>query len=69
MGLAAYASVRPLAPHERELIPVFDRSTVALAGMNWLRWIFLEQRTFSDMRAVNARLETVAARLRTAISM
>jgi Ser/Thr protein kinase RdoA (MazF antagonist) len=62
-GLAAYESVRPLSADERRLVGVFDRSTTLLSGINWLQWIFVEGRTFSDLAAVAERLREILARL------
>ncbi len=63
-GLAAYETARPLASPERELIPVFDHSTVVLSGMNWLRWIYLEQRTFNNLPVIEDRLQAILTRMR-----
>jgi len=62
-GLAAYAEVRPLAPHAIESLTMFDATAVLLSGMNWIRWIFPEQRHFEDRQTVLSRLERIAARM------
>jgi Ser/Thr protein kinase RdoA (MazF antagonist) len=62
-GSAAYESVRPLTAEERRLVRAFDRSSTLLAGMNWLRWIYLEGRHFEDMAAITDRLEKICQRL------
>ncbi len=62
-GLDAYQQLRPLSPSEQELIGTFDFSIVLLAGLNWLRWIYLENREFPDKRAVFSRLTAILARL------
>jgi Ser/Thr protein kinase RdoA (MazF antagonist) len=62
-GLAAYEEVRPLDEDERRLVAVFDDSGVLLSGMNWLRWICLEGRTFPDPERVVARLDEILSRL------
>jgi homoserine kinase type II len=64
LGLAAYQTIRPVSQNERQSLPVFDRSAVLLSGMNWLRWILLERRTFTDHAAIVARLRTSHARMR-----
>jgi homoserine kinase type II len=65
-ALAAYASIRPLNESETALVGVFDRSADLLAGAHWVRWHFLEGRSFDDPHAVDrgiARgLERLAAR-------
>ena len=63
-GLAAYEEVRPLSATERELVPVFDSSGVLLGAMNWLEWLFVEQRQFTNLDLVQARLAELLARLR-----
>lgn len=63
MAINAYETVRLLQPNERRLIEVFDRSTTLMSGMNWLNWIFLENREFEDLPAVRERLLMINARL------
>jgi Ser/Thr protein kinase RdoA (MazF antagonist) len=41
-GLAAYESVRPLTPAERDAVRFFDESGTLLSTANWLRWLFGE---------------------------
>ncbi|MFP6611814.1 MAG: phosphotransferase [Pirellulales bacterium] len=62
-GIKAYSAARELADDERRLIATLDRSTLLLSGMNWLRWLFLENRQFDDFAAVIARLCTIRNRL------
>lgn len=62
-GLQAYESIRPLSPQQLRLIGVFDRSSVALSGMNWLRWLLLEHRQFENPRRVLDRLDEAIRRL------
>jgi homoserine kinase type II len=63
IGLAAYADIRPLSAAEETLVDVYDKSTVLLSGMNWLRWIFLEGRRFDRLKIIANRLEAIAVRL------
>jgi homoserine kinase type II len=63
-GLTAYESVRPLDDPERALVGTFDRSQMMLAGVNWVEWVFVEGRTFSDPSAVLKRMEHILSRLR-----
>jgi Ser/Thr protein kinase RdoA (MazF antagonist) len=56
-GLSAYQQVRPFDASEPSMIGVFHKTTVLLSGMNWLRWIYLEQRTFEEPDRVLARLD------------
>ena len=59
VGLAAYEQVRPLAPAERQLLSVFDRANIVLSGLNWVRWLTVDGRTFEDSAAVGERLDHV----------
>ncbi len=61
-GLSAYDSARPLGTVERGLIEAFDRSTVVLGSVNWLKWIYLEGRQFADQKAVLARVDELLVR-------
>ena len=62
-GLSAYQTVRTLSESELQLVEAFDRSTVLLAGMNWLRWIYVEGRQFADRNKVLIRLDRILQRL------
>jgi Ser/Thr protein kinase RdoA (MazF antagonist) len=62
-GLAAYQRVCRLSPDEFQLIGILDSSTILLSGMNWLRWIYLENRTFEDKASVVNRLRNITRRL------
>jgi Ser/Thr protein kinase RdoA (MazF antagonist) len=62
-GLAAYQSLRPLSPDELVLVDAYDRSTVLLSGMNWVRWIAVEGRQFDDVERVWKRLDEIILRL------
>jgi homoserine kinase type II len=62
-GLAAYQSVRPLAPAELALVPILDQAAVLLSGFNWLRWLVIEGRQFDDLARVRARLDLHLRRL------
>ena len=62
-GLAAYQRIRPLQASERSLIGVYDRSAVALSGMNWLWWLAIEGRRFDGPDAILQRLDRNMARL------
>ncbi len=60
IGLEAYSDFGGADP---ELVRVFDRSFVAMAGMQWLQWLYVEGRTFEHMDAVAKRLATIARRM------
>ena len=63
LGLAAYVAIRPLSEDELRLVSAFDHSSVLLSGMNWLTWICVEKRVFTDRPRVLARLDENLARL------
>jgi len=62
-GEAAYRRINKLGENESRLISVFDRSNTLLAPMNWMRWIYLENRHFDDRSAVVARLRKCVERM------
>jgi Ser/Thr protein kinase RdoA (MazF antagonist) len=63
LGLSAYSSLRPLSESDALLITAFDASGVLLGGMNWLTWLYLEDRSFEDEAGVAARLDYFVRRL------
>lgn len=62
-AIEAYQSVRELLTEELELIEVYDRSTTMLAGMNWLKWIFVEKRKFECFVPIRKRMELLLNRM------
>ncbi len=62
-AIAAYRAVRPLSAVEESLIEVYDASGTLMGAMNWLRWIVIERRTFSDSAAVAQRLRDMLQRM------
>lgn len=62
-GLRAYESLRPLSDDEKVLVETYDRSTVLLSGVNWVQWIAVEGREFSDRRRVLKRMEDIVGRM------
>lgn len=63
VALDAYHQLRPLQDVEHSLIEAFDRSSTLLSGMNWLQWICVEGRTFSDRARVLARIDRIIERM------
>ncbi len=56
-AVAEYSRVRPMSPREAALVEVFDLSSIALSGTQWVRWLYLDQIAFPDMAAVADRLD------------
>jgi homoserine kinase type II len=63
-ALAMYAGVAsPLAADLYQLIRAFDASGVLLSGINWLNWLYVEERQFDDAAAVMRRMNEIVLRL------
>ena len=62
-ALEHYYRVRPLLSGERKLVAVYDRSTVVLGPMLWLRGGYLEGRQFDQPQRVLRRIEEGLVRL------
>jgi Ser/Thr protein kinase RdoA (MazF antagonist) len=56
-GLSAYQEVRQISTDELALVTAFDRSTVLMGGLQWLEWIYCQQRIFVNRDAVLARID------------
>jgi homoserine kinase type II len=62
-ALEAYDALRPIHDREQRLIQVLDHCNVVISGLQWLHWIFLEQRTFENWKGVHGRLTDIHRRL------
>jgi Ser/Thr protein kinase RdoA (MazF antagonist) len=62
-GLEAYESIRRLSDEERFLVLAFDVGNVALSGLQWLEWIYVEGRRFENPAQVSRRLDQILARM------
>ncbi len=62
-AIEAYDACRPLSPDERRAIDCFDRGGTLAAAANWLRWLFVEERSISQAEAVQAQLVQLYGRL------
>ena len=56
-GLEAYQHQRGLDHTELYLLEIFVRTTALLSGMNWLRWIYLENRVFEHPGRILHRID------------
>lgn len=62
IGLDAYSKVRPLSADELRAITALDTSGTVLAGVNWLRWIYVERRQFENPARIIERFRKLVAR-------
>jgi Ser/Thr protein kinase RdoA (MazF antagonist) len=62
-ALTTYDAVRPLSPAERHLVFALDRANVALAGWQWIQWLFAEEKRFEEEAPVVQRLEQIVLRM------
>jgi len=62
-GLAAFESVYSLSREERTLVAAFDQSGLLMSGLNWIEWIYCDQRRFDNRQAIVARVDRLTARL------
>jgi homoserine kinase type II len=63
IGLEAYGSVRALSEHEISLAYAFDQTTVLMAGLTWVDWIYRQGKIFDDREAVLGRVDDILGRL------
>ena len=63
LALTEYQRYRGLSVSELTLIEALDHSGVLLSGWTWLQWIYVEQRSFPDLFAVQQRLSNIQRRL------
>ena len=63
VALAAYETVRPIAAEERAAVDDFAAANAVLGGARWVRWHFVEGRSFDDPRAVEAGLNRALIKL------
>jgi Ser/Thr protein kinase RdoA (MazF antagonist) len=56
-ALAEYARVRPLSVSELRLTEVFDWSSIAISGTQWVRWLYLDRIDFPKAAAIAERMD------------
>ena len=64
-GLHAYAQAHCLPDEQRGMLEVLDLSGIFAGALVWLRWHYLEGRTFEDTEGVLARVDHFLRRLET----
>lgn len=62
-SIEIYEAESPLKPFEAQLIPLLHRCNVTLGSLNWLKWLFCENRTFENPDSIQTRLENFKAQL------
>jgi homoserine kinase type II len=62
-AMDSYAELRPLTDSDRELIELLDQSGVALGGLNWLQWLYVERREMGPHKPIVRRLDEILGRL------
>ncbi len=62
-ALEAYERLRPLSADEHQLLRVFEQVSPLLAGMNWLRWICVERRSFENPERILPRVDEILRQL------
>jgi Ser/Thr protein kinase RdoA (MazF antagonist) len=62
-ALGSYAAIRPLDDVETALVEAFEASAALLTGGHWLRWHFVEGRSFDGPSAVTEGLHRGLDRL------
>lgn len=68
-GLDAYSELRPLPDNLRELLTTLDETGIIAGGLIWLRWHYLESRTFENGCGVLARVDHFLHRLEAGSSL
>lgn len=63
IGIGAYSEMRSLSQGESQAIPALDIAGTLLAGCNWIRWIYGEQRHFESQTQVLDRFRKIVARV------
>ncbi len=60
-GLVAYNTIRPLSPAETRAAYALNTSGNILAGYNWIRWIYVEERQFEYRPQIIGRFRRIVA--------
>jgi homoserine kinase type II len=66
VGLEAYSSIRPISADESLAISALNTSGNLLAGCNWIRWVYIDERQFEDRSQVVKRFRGILEQLRIA---
>ena len=64
LGLSAYQQIRPLTADELRATHALAVSGNILAGCNWIRWLYVENRQFENATPIIERFRHIVARSR-----
>ncbi len=62
-ALAIYSAIHPVPSDVLRLSAVLDRAGSVVGLTNWLRWLYLEKRPYSEAAGVARRMETLLKRV------
>jgi homoserine kinase type II len=62
-GLEAYQRVRPLSAEEEALVILLDETGTLLGAANWLKWLYVDRKSFEKREAVTERLARLVRRI------
>jgi len=65
MGVNAYEAQRPLSHDELRALVGFDQGGLLCSAANWVRWLFVERRSFPQIHALHNQLVWLRDRLQT----
>jgi hypothetical protein len=64
-ALAIYSAIHAAPGDVLKLAEVLDRASAIVGLTNWLRWLYLEERSYSEAAGVANRMETLLKRVET----
>jgi Ser/Thr protein kinase RdoA (MazF antagonist) len=62
-GLQAYRGIRPLSREEQSLVALLDQTGAVIALATWLKWLYIDGRSFEDIDSVARRLAELVERV------
>jgi Ser/Thr protein kinase RdoA (MazF antagonist) len=63
MALAVYSAIKPVPDDVLRLVPILDRVGSVIGLSNWVRWLYLEKRLFSESAQIVRRMDALLKRL------
>jgi len=62
-AFAVYSAIHPVSHEVLQLAEVLDQAGSIVGLTNWLRWLYLEQRSYSEGAGVARRMEALLRRV------